>query len=68
MSDKLNPKDIIVEEVDGIDMSDFPDFVDAYISVAYNTNTDLYLTDEELDEFNDSYPEIAQEQAYNRVF
>lgn len=38
-------------EIDGIDMKDYPDFCDAYISSA--TYKGVELTDDQLDELND---------------
>lgn len=47
--------DVSSIEIDGIDLHDYPDFCDAYISsAAYEDGTEL--TVEELDEFqNDNY-------------
>jgi len=58
-------------EVDGINKSDYPDFVDAYVvSAAYPIVDNpkgpkdwRELTDVELDWLNNKYPEIAQEAA-----
>ena len=38
-------------EIDGIDMNDYPDFCDAYISSASYKGTDL--TESQLDQLND---------------
>jgi hypothetical protein len=46
-------------EVSGINPGDYPDFVDAYISYAEWIGGGP-LSDEELDELNDTQPEIAQ--------
>lgn len=51
-------------QVENILAFDFPDFVDAYVS--YAEKDGIPLTDEELDELNNKYPEIAQEYAYNK--
>jgi hypothetical protein len=54
-------------EVDGVDMSDYPDFVDSYICAgAVETWDGEYrdLTEDELDWLNDEHPEIAQEEAH----
>lgn len=64
----ININAVVDMEVDGIDIKDYPDFVDAYVSYAYSTELKRELTDEELDYLNEQYPEIAQELAYNKVF
>jgi hypothetical protein len=48
-------------EVGGVDPSDYPDFVDAYIVSA--TIGDRQLTDQELDWLNSEHPEIVQRAA-----
>jgi hypothetical protein len=49
-------------ELDGVDPSDYPDFSDTYIvSAKFTDGTDL--EEDEIDEFNDDYYEIAQEMA-----
>ena len=53
-------------EVENVDSRDYPDFVDAYISYAEFTDNTV-LTDEELEEYNDSCPEIAQELAFESM-
>ena len=53
-------------EVDGVDSRDYPDFSDAYIS--YATFTDgTELSDEEMDELNDSHGDIVHELAYDSL-
>ena len=49
----MNLSDICDIEVDGIDTTDYPDFVDAYISKAY-WNNGIELTDKELEELNNN--------------
>jgi hypothetical protein len=56
-------------EIDGIDMRDAPDFVDAYISYAeWEDGTEL--TDDELEMLNDAseYQALAQEKAFEKAF
>ncbi|NQW35436.1 MAG: hypothetical protein HQ471_00375 [Flavobacteriales bacterium] len=53
-------------EFDGIDMNDYPDFVDAFLSNAYYIDRDL--TDEELDYINDNEYEFVNENAYDSLF
>lgn len=52
-------------EVDGVDSSDYPDFVDAYITSA--TIDGRELSDQELDWLNDQHPEIAQQAAHGNL-
>lgn len=60
---ELKGKKVFDIEVDGIDFSDYPDFVDAYISYAiYEDGTEL--TDEELDELTDQNTDYVQDYAY----
>ena len=52
-------------EVDGINKNDWPDFVDAYVSAAMVDGVEL--THEQLDWVNGNYPELAQEEAREKV-
>lgn len=52
---------IIDVEIEGVDMSDWPDFCDAYVSYARWADTGVELTDEELDLFNDRHWGYASE-------
>lgn len=49
---KINTQNLIDIELDGIDMEDAPDFVDAFIVSAYSTELHRNLTQEELDKIN----------------
>ena len=49
-------------EIEGIDTSDYPDFVDSFAAYAEWTNG-KELTDSELDDFNDEFPDYVQELA-----
>jgi hypothetical protein len=49
-------------EIEGVDSKDYPDFVDAFAAAAEWTNG-KELTDSELDDFNDEFPEYIQELA-----
>jgi len=53
-------------EVDGIDTRDYPDFVDAFIS--YAEMDVVELTDEQLDELNDDYPDLVYDAVINHLF
>jgi hypothetical protein len=52
--------------VEGVDPRDYPDFCDAYlIGGLYEDGTEL--TDEEMDDLNDKYPDIVNEMAFNSL-
>ena len=53
-------------EVDGIDIGDYPDFVDAFISYAEIDGVEL--TDEQLDELNENYPDLIYDAVLNKLF
>ncbi len=53
-------------QVDGIDTRDYPDFVDAFISYAEMDGVEL--TDEQLDELNDDYPDLIYDCVINHLF
>lgn len=55
-------------EIDGINPRDCTDFVDAFVTDAYCTERERYLTDDELDELNENHPEIAQELALESLY
>jgi hypothetical protein len=62
---KFDRKLVTEIHIDGIDTADYPDFVDAFIeSALYNG---VEMTEKELDELNDLYPEIAQEGALEQL-
>ena len=63
---KLNGMKVIDVEVDGVDSSDYPDFCDAYFSVAYYENG-VELTDDELQDLQELYPEVINEMAYQNL-
>jgi cob(I)alamin adenosyltransferase len=59
------PVDISSIEIDGIDTSDYPDFVDAYIASAdYEDGTPL--TDEELNQFQEENYDLVSELIHDR--
>jgi hypothetical protein len=53
-------------EVDGIDTRDYPDFVDAFISYAEIDGEPL--TDEQLYELTNEYPDLVYELVINKLF
>ena len=54
-------------ELDGIDMNDYPDFVDAFIGAA-NFEDGTPLTDEEIDQLNDEMADQISDLAYQSLF
>jgi cob(I)alamin adenosyltransferase len=59
------PVDVRSIEIDGIDTSDYPDFVDAYIASAdYEDGTPL--TDEELNQFQEENYDLVSELIHDR--
>lgn len=59
------PVDVSSIEIDGIDTSDYPDFVDAYIASAdYEDGTPL--TDEELNQFQEENYDLVSELIHDR--
>ena len=53
--------------IDGIDTRDYPDFCDAYFEYGlYVDGTEL--TDDELDELRDNYPDEFHQAVYDYLF
>lgn len=64
--DKLDFKKIDNLEFDGIDFSDYPDFVDAYlVSADYDGEE---MTEEQIDYINDEYRDFVYEKVYDSIF
>ena len=53
-------------EVDNIDVSDYPDFCDAYFSYAQFEDGEP-LTDEQLEELTDTYADVINMMAFDSV-
>lgn len=64
----INGKEVNLKslELDGVDMSDFPDFVDAYV-VSGSFKDGTLMNDDEIDELNLDYPEVIQELVHNNL-
>ncbi|HEY5688555.1 MAG TPA: hypothetical protein VIS27_09655 [Yeosuana sp.] len=61
--------DLITDiEVDGVDTRDYPDFCDGYIASATWSDTLEPLTDDELDDLNQSHGQFVYECIYDSVF
>jgi len=57
-------------EVDGVDMADYPDFCDAFVTSGSVVTWDdecRDLTEDEIDYINDEHPEIAQNEAHESL-
>ena len=64
---QLNGRTVIDAVIDGIDMSDYPDFCDAYFeSACYEDGT--ALTDDELTDLTDHNQEILHEMVYDLIY
>ncbi len=64
--DKLDFNKIDNLEFDGIDFSDYPDFVDAYlVSADYDG---IEMTEEQIDYINDECRDFVYEQVYDSIF
>ena len=65
---KAVDKDFIIDvQVDGINTYDHPDYVDAYITYAYNERLKRELTNEELDELSNDRDFVTSE-VYDILF
>lgn len=53
-------------QVEGVDMADYPDFVDAYISYAEDANGNE-LSDEQLEQLTEENQEFVQELAHEHI-
>jgi len=53
--------------VDGVDTRDYPDFCDAYFVSATWINTGIELTEDELIELSEQYPDVLNEMAYESL-
>ena len=60
----MNIDNITDFEIEDIDMKDYPDFSDAYISDATWIDTGEALTEGELDKLNDEHSDLVNELAH----
>ena len=68
MENKFNLEYLTDVELDGIDIRDYPDFVDAYISYAYCKIRKRALDDDELEDLNYEHPDFIGELVYDSLF
>jgi hypothetical protein len=64
---ELNGRKVVDVSVDGVDSTDYPDFCDAYFSYAVFLDTKEELTDEQLEELGEAYPDKLNELAYDSL-
>jgi hypothetical protein len=64
MIDFNNIEDI---QIDGIDINDYPDFVDAFLGDAIWKDSGKELTDEELEDINDNHSDWVYEQTWEQL-
>lgn len=55
-------------DVDGVDRRDYPDFADAYFSYGVWKDTGQELTDDELSQLTDEYPDVVHQMALDSVY
>ena len=53
--------------VDNVDTRDYPDFCDAYFCEGWHISEDRELTEDELIQLSDDYPEVLNEMAYESL-
>ena len=58
----INIEDVTDLEVDGVETDDYPDFSNAFFCSGWYNGREL--TDEELNDLGDNYPEKLNEMAY----
>ena len=64
---ELNGKKVVDVTVEGVDPRDYPDFCDAFFASGWYEEGRA-LTDAELDELTEKYPEKLWDMAFNTAF
>ena len=64
---QLNGRTVVDATVDGIDMTDYPDFCDAYFDSAYYEDGTA-LTDDELIALTDTNSDALHEAVYDTIY
>lgn len=64
---KISDVDLNTLIIDGIDHADHPDYCDAYYSYG-EFNNGLTMTDEQLEQFKDIYPDLFYEMLTNTIY
>ena len=60
----INGREVVDIEITDVDPCDYPDFCDAYFCHARFADTGEALSDDEIEELNDLYPDVVNEMAY----
>ena len=63
---QINLSQVENMEFEGVDFSDYPDFVDAFLVSAEINGRDL--TEEEIDYLNDEHYEFINERVFSSIF
>lgn len=63
---KLNNRNVVDAEIDGVDSRDYPDFCDAYFCYAVWEDTKEELTDKELEQLTNECGGTINEMAFER--
>ena len=61
---RLDMKEVENLCVDDVDTKDYPDFCDAYFCEGWHIAEDRELTEDELIQLSEDYPEVLNEMAY----
>ena len=64
---KMNGRNVVDIDIDGVDSSDYPDFCDAYFSYAVWEDTGEPLTDDELEQLLDENGFLVSEMAFESL-
>lgn len=65
---EVNPMNVEDCSIDGINWRDAPDFCDAFISEAFWSHSGHPLTEDELIELGECYPDFVQELIIDRIY
>jgi hypothetical protein len=63
----IDIKDVENLSVDDVDTRDYPDFCDAYFSEGWHISENRELTEYELIQLGEDYPEVLNEMAYESL-
>lgn len=63
----MNLDNITDIEIDGIDMTDYPDFCDAFITSATWIDSGEELTEEELDKLHSDHPDFVYDKVVEYI-
>ena len=63
----INDREVVDVQVDDVCSWDYPDFCDAHFSHAVFADTGEELSEEEMEQLNNEYPEALWEMAYDSL-